>query len=180
MKKLPKVIPAHTPVAFALRGVMHYAQHTPSCGRGKSRLQVTDGYDHEAQAFRYRWVTAKQIVGIGERAIKPSTPEDVLFGGSIETDEVKTTEALKKRYRHNFQKRDEEQGALDEDREINIKLDKRAMRRWLKQSEKARNNSPMPPQDTKMPKRIVRKLARKRYHGALTLKALIKKGALKL
>lgn len=178
MKKLPKVIPAHTPVAYALRGVMHYAQHTPSCGRGKSRLQVTDGYDNEAGEFSYRWVSAKQIVGIGIRALKPEHSSDVLFCSDYEADRTKTTEAIKRRYKQNFQKRDAVQGALEIERELNVKIDKRAMRRWLKESEKSRNNSPLPPVDTQMPKRIVRKLARKKYHGAYSVKALIKKGAL--
>jgi hypothetical protein len=192
MKKLPKIIQAHSPVAYFFKREIQYGQHTPGCQRGKSRLQVVSGYDHEAGTFTHRWVPVQNVISIGDHAVKPTARmtdcdasaswEEVAEAVRrvVPTDREKTTEAIKKKYRHNFQKRDEVQHDLALDREINIKLDKRAMRRWLKESEKSRNNSPLPPVDTQMPKRIVRKLARKKYHGSMTLKALVKSGAIKL
>lgn len=181
MKKLPKVIPAHAPVQYRIRSRAFYGEHLPSCRRGKNWIEVSAGYDHEAQAFVKRKVSVHQIVALGEGARKPLTPQDFCYGGSVASDYAKKVEVMRKRYPQNFQERDAaDPGDLHEDRSINVKIDKRAMRRWLKESEKNRNNSPLPPVDKKMPKRIVRKLARKKYHGAMTVKALIRQGALKV
>ena len=174
MKTLPKTIRPHTAVKYTLRSRTLYGEHTPSCTRGKGWLQVTAGYDHEAQAFTYRRVTAQQVVCLGENARKPIEAAD------YREPEVKKIEAIKKRYPKNFQARDRVAAhtlRLDQEREIEFRLDKRAMTSWLKQCEKTRNQSPKAPADAPKAqpqvKRIIRKNARKRFHRAVSIHAVI-------
>ena len=177
MKKLPKVIPGHTPVMYRLRGQTKYGNHSPSCRRSKRWVEVLDGYDHEEQQFIKRKVTLKQLVALGEAARPPLKPADFQIV-SKERHHIKGVELIKRRYPKNFQKRESESSAvLKGERQIEANFNSRELRSWLKRSEKNRNNSPLPPKDTPKPqpqvKRIVRKTARKRYHKAVSLAKLI-------